>query len=72
MQRTLVYISIHACFLMGLFLSYTAFAEPHQSSRNGVYGFLTPQQVTVSADGKHIYIINRSKSGEKPVLFRVP
>jgi 6-phosphogluconolactonase (cycloisomerase 2 family) len=48
------------------------FVEAHQSGRNGVYGFLTPQQVTVSADGKHIYIINRSKSGEKPVLFSMP
>lgn len=48
------------------------FVQSHMDGIAGVKCLSSVFAIQVSSDGKHVYIINRSKSGEKPVLFRVP
>jgi 6-phosphogluconolactonase (cycloisomerase 2 family) len=47
-------------------------SEVHQNGVNGVQGLLTPQHLAVSADGRFIYVLGRSKTGEKPIIFGMP
>ena len=78
MKRNRIYFSISAGFILTLLLAFPTFAEllkfqgwAIENDEQDPTIYNACNFIVLSPDNKHIYIINRSKSGEKPVLFGV-
>ena len=77
MKRNCIYFSISAGFILTLrlgptfagLLKFQGWAIENDEQDPTIYNACN--FIVLSPDNKHIYIINRSKSGEKPVLFGV-